>query len=46
MYLIQENFWSEEKGRQKVSEKKKTETDLNIELLYNLYTLYLLPWTK
>lgn len=23
MYLIQENFWNEEKGRQKVSEKKK-----------------------
>lgn len=39
MYLIQEKFWNEEKGRQKVSEKKKkrTETDVDIELLYNLY---------
>lgn len=25
MYLIQEKFWNEEKGRQKVSEKKKKE---------------------
>ena len=25
MYLIQEKFWNEEKGRQKVSGKKKKE---------------------